>query len=95
MGETCGAISGAVMVLGLKHGGVTAEDREAKEKTYERVRELVARFKARYGTVTCRELLGCDISTPEGLQRAKEQQLTTTRCPEFVRCAAEILEDLL
>ncbi len=83
------------MALGLKYGGITAEDRESKEKTYERVRELVARFKARHGTVNCCELLGCDISTPAGWQQAKDQQLTTTLCPKFVRAVAEILEELM
>lgn len=95
MAGTCGAITGAVMILGLKFGGATAENAEAKEKTYKRVRELVARFKARHGTMTCCELLGQDISTPEGLREAKDQQLFTTRCPKFVQSAAEILEELI
>lgn len=95
MGETCGAVTGAIMALGLRHGGVTAENQEAKGRTYERVRELVARFRALHGTVACRQLIGCDLSTPEGLQRAREQGLFTSLCPRFVRDAAEILEDLL
>ena len=95
MAETCGAVTGAVMVLGLRHGSTRADDKAAKEKTYERVREFVARFKALYGAVACRELLGCDISTPLGSQQARDQQLTTTLCPQFVRGAAEILEKLL
>lgn len=94
MAETCGVVTGAIMVLGLRHGSARAEDRTAKEKTYERVREFVARFKARHGSSSCRELLGCDLSTPEGFRRVQDQHLTATLCPKFVQSAAEILEEL-
>jgi C_GCAxxG_C_C family probable redox protein len=95
LAEDCGAVTGAIMVLGLRYGAVTAEDQQAKEHTYQQVRALVQRFKARHGTVICRELLGCDISTPEGLKQAKAQQFHSAICPKFVRDAGEILQDLL
>jgi len=94
-GETCGAITGAVMALGLRHCGVPAEDPLAKQHAYPPVQEFLARFKARHGSIVCRELLGCDLGTPEGLQSAREQDLFKSRCPAFVKTAAEILEDLL
>ena len=92
MAGTCGAITGAFMALGLKYGG---PDSESKDKTYELVRELADRFRARHGSLECRELLGCDLSTPEGRERAKEQGLHSTVCTQIVRDAAEILEGLL
>ena len=94
LAQTCGAVSGAVLVLGLKHGNATAQDKAAKEKTYQKVREFVARFKARNGAVVCRDLLGSDISTPDGLQMATQQGLFATRCPTFVRDAAQILAEM-
>jgi len=94
MAETCGAVTGAMMVLGLRFGG-TAPDREAKETIYARIREFADRFKARNGSLLCRDLLGCDISTPEGYEAAKENMLVSTTCPKFVREAAEILEEVL
>ncbi len=94
MAETCGAVTGALMVLGLKYGG-TIPDRQVKEAVYQRVREFAAQFKARHGALACRDLLGCDIGTAEGREIAKQQGLLTTRCPQFVRGAAEILEELL
>ena len=93
MAETCGAVTGAMMVLGLEHGN-TAPDREAKERVYEQVREFAQRFRARNGSLLCRELLGCDISTPEGLQQAREADFVLKICPKFVRDAAEILEEM-
>lgn len=95
MCETCGAVTGAFMVLGLKYGKVKVEDEPAKEKTYAKVQEFVKEFKARNGTIVCRELLGCDMSTPEGMQYAKANRLASTKCPKYVRDAAEIAERLI
>ncbi|MBI5384675.1 MAG: C_GCAxxG_C_C family protein [Verrucomicrobia bacterium] len=95
MAATCGAVSGAVMVLGLRHGGVDAGNREAKEQLYALVREFTVQFQARHGATQCRDLLGYDLSTAEGAQQVKEQKLTATVCPEFVRTAAEIVEGML
>lgn len=94
-GETCGAVTGAIMALGLGHCGVPAEDPLAKERAYPPVQEFLARFRAQHGSIVCRELLRCDLGTPAGLQSAREQGLFKSRCPAFVRTAAEILEDLL
>jgi len=95
MGETCGAVTGAFMFIGLKYGKTKAEDEPAKEKTYQVVRGFVERFKSRNGTIICRELTGCDMSSPDGLQAFREKNLLKTHCTKFVRDAAEILEDLI
>ena len=95
MGEICGAVSGALMALGLRHASPHAEDKESKEQVYALARELASRFGARNnGCIKCRELLGCEIGTPEGLQAASEEGLFETLCPKFVRDAAEIAEQL-
>lgn len=96
MGEVCGAVAGAMMVIGLKYGQTTVEDEQAKEKSYELAREFATRFRARNnGCIKCRELLGCEIDTPEGLRMAREKGLFTTLCPKFVYDAAKIVEQLL
>ena len=94
-GETCGAVTGAFMVIGLKYGQADADDTEPKKKTCRLATEFAEIFKARNGSINCTELLGCDLSTPEGMLRAKEQDLFTTLCPTFVQDAAEIFEGLL
>jgi C_GCAxxG_C_C family probable redox protein len=95
MGETCGAVTGAFMVIGLKHGRATVEDAQAHETTYRLVNEFVRRFQSRNRSIVCRELLGCDISTPDGLRSARQQNLFTKVCPGYVRDAAEIIEEIL
>jgi C_GCAxxG_C_C family probable redox protein len=94
-GEVCGAVTGAIMVVGLKAGSSDAADTAAKEDTYALTHRVIEQFKARHGSILCRELLGCDILQPEGRQHAREAQLFTTRCPLFVRDAAEIVSTLI
>lgn len=95
MGEQCGAVTGAFMVIGLKYGKTKTEDDGARERTYELVGEFVKRFKSRHGSICCRELLGYDLSNPEGRKAAYEQGLFTTLCPQIVKNATEILEEIL
>jgi C_GCAxxG_C_C family probable redox protein len=95
MGEVCGAVTGAVLAIGLKHGKYRPEDNAAREKTYALVQEFSRQFRERHGKLLCRELLGCDVSTPEGRQAAHDSGLHDTLCPQLVRDAAEIVEQLL
>jgi C_GCAxxG_C_C family probable redox protein len=95
MGETCGAVTGALMVIGLKHAGLKVRSLFSKDRTEDIAREFVVRFKARNGTTVCRELLGCDVSSFEGLKTAKKEKHFKKRCPKFVQDAAEILEEIL
>jgi C_GCAxxG_C_C family probable redox protein len=93
--DWCGAVTGAFLAIGLKHGRDRAEDAAARDRTYALVNEFIARFSARHGQLKCRDLLGCDIGTPEGQKQAEAQKLHQTKCEDFVRDAAAILEDLL
>jgi len=95
MGKTCGAVTGAFMVIGLKHGMTRADDVEARKKTYKLVGEFVQEFNARNKTIECKELLGCDLSTDEGLKMAMKKDFHHPVCPKFIKDAAEILEKLL
>jgi len=90
-GEVCGAVSGALMALGLWHGSVTPED---KDETYKIVREFIHRFEEKHGSIICRRLIGADLSTPEGYQTAKEKQVFVNICPNLVKDAAEIVQSL-
>ena len=95
LGKTCGAVTGALMVIGLKYGKDSIEDDAAAEKTSSLVQKFIKEFTEINGSSTCDDLLDCDISTPEGLNTAKEKNLFTTLCPNFVRTSAEILEKIL
>lgn len=95
MAGTCGAVTGACMVIGLVHGMTKKGDLQQKEMSYEIVRKFAQTFKARNKTTVCSELMGVDVSTPEGFAAAKEKNIFRTVCPKYIRDAAEILEELL
>ena len=95
MAGTCGAVTGAFMVLGLKNGSAGTEDKDKKLKTYEMVQEFTKKFESRNGSTLCKDLLDCDISTDEGMLAANEKGLFSTVCPKMVREAAEIIEEML
>ena len=95
LAQTCGAVTGAFLVLGLKHAGADCDQRGGRENVYAAIRDFATRFQQRNNTVVCKELLGCDISTPDGVQRATQEGLFRTICPKLVQDAAEILEEML
>jgi C_GCAxxG_C_C family probable redox protein len=95
MGMTCGAVTGAMMAIGLKYGRTRPEDEEAKERTYGLVHELFRQFRDRHGSIFCRELIGVDLSSPQGHKLGEERGVFTNLCPRFVADAVEILEQIL
>jgi C_GCAxxG_C_C family probable redox protein len=92
---TCGAVTGAFMVLGLAHGGEACRTGEGRQAVFGAVTAFTERFRARNHGLACRDLLGCDISTPDGLRMAQEADLFHTKCVDFVRDAAAAVESLL
>ena len=94
-GETCGAISGALMAIGLEHGRVSIEDLESKRRCYDVGQEFLRRFKEREGATACRDLLGYDLSKPGQEQAAREAGLFASLCPRLTAVAVELAEQLL
>jgi C_GCAxxG_C_C family probable redox protein len=94
-GKTCGAVTGAFMVLGLKFGNQNCETADGRKNIYDAVTEFTKSFEQLYGSTDCKELLGCNVGTAEGMRKAKEENLFYTLCPKYVKSAAEILETML
>lgn len=94
LGEMCGAVTGALMVLGLRYASDNCEELSGRTEVYSRVVEFSKRFKKLNGSVVCREILGCDISSPDGMRKAQEQNLFKTICVKMVEDSARILEAL-
>ena len=93
--KICGAVSGAYLLIGLKHGKYLPEDNDAKELCFRLSKEFTDRFNEIHGSIHCSDLLKYDLSTPEGYQYIKDQELFKTLCPIFIRDAAVIIEELL
>lgn len=94
-GEVCGACTGALMVLGLLYGETQLGNKEERELS-NRINDLMMRrFKEANGSYLCNDLLGYDISTPEGVQKVRDKGLFTEFCPKMVASAVEILEGII
>jgi C_GCAxxG_C_C family probable redox protein len=94
-GETCGAVSGAFLVIGMKFGRTEVEDLEAREKTYEKINEFIDRFSAAHGSILCRDLLGVNLSEPGVHEKAEEEKLFDSICRPLIQSSIEILEEIL
>jgi len=85
-GLTCGAVTGAVIAIGAALGRDGAE--EDREPAYDAARRLVAGFQSQFGTTSCRDLTGIDLTTPEGRQAWIDRGLEE-KCAEMVGWAVE------
>ncbi len=93
-GETCGAISGAVIAIGLLLERTYPDRLDHKKKSYEYVREVIRLFKEIHGTVKCNDLLGLDIAKEEDYQRGHREKIFETKCPDFVVTAVRLVLDM-
>ena len=94
--EVCGAVTGGILVLGLRYGRGSKDDRSVMELNYLKTRELMDQFSRKHGSFICRNLLnGCDLMTEEGQKHFKENELLKKTCTPCIQSVVEILEGIL
>ena len=91
-GGLCGALSGAILALGIASGRDRAED--SIDPAYALVRAVLARFDEQYGATTCLGLTGCDLGI-DARQRRYREIGQHARCVEYVRGATRAVLDAL
>lgn len=91
-GELCGAVTGGVMVVGAAKGQSVESDTAAKQNCGNATKTFTDAFKSRNGCLICRELLGFDVTTPEGHEKFLNENLRE-KCNGFILSAVEILEE--
>ena len=95
LGEVCGALTGAFMVIGLKYGRSETDGTKygpKTEATYALVAELAAKFKERNLSVYCEDLVGHDLSIPEEREKARQEGVFASTCSKCIQGAAELVE---
>jgi C_GCAxxG_C_C family probable redox protein len=94
---TCGAVTGAIMVLGLKHGNISEGETylDIKKRTYEAVRHLADEFKKKHNALGCMELLGLNLNDEAQFKEYKDRNLSVTICEKCIVDAVSILEEML
>jgi len=95
MGETCGAVIGALMALGLKYGSSEPSKKHEDQEIHRYAEAFLSRIKSKNGTITCREILGVNVAIPEEFKMAKEKGLFEKKCPPIVKLSIEIAADLI
>jgi C_GCAxxG_C_C family probable redox protein len=88
----CGAVSGAVMGIGLARGRSTPQ--QPIDPTYIAVHSFLNQFQAQFGSLNCQELTGCDLGTPDG-QAAFRAGNVIVRCNEYVEQAARLAGEII
>ncbi|SHH84437.1 C_GCAxxG_C_C family probable redox protein [Sporobacter termitidis DSM 10068] len=94
-GQTCGAVAGAIIALGMKYGHYEPNTPDRKNQNTAKVLEFQQKFMEKYSSTVCRELLGYDISKPEEMKIILEKGLLLNFCPKVAADAIEILNELL
>jgi len=92
-GSVCGVLTGGVMAIGIKYG-TNEPSLEKRLRAYELAQRFYKQFERQHGSVLCRELIGCDLSNPEELEKARMEKVFEEKCVNFVRKAVEILVEL-
>lgn len=88
--EVCGAVSGGVLALSCKFGRSDGEPKERTEESYQRIQRLLEVVEAKHGSYLCKRLTdGCDLRTPEGQSRFKNEHMLDTICKPCVRTVVE------
>lgn len=95
LGGMCGAASGAIMVLGLALSDDQCATRGGRAPVLDAVAEFARRFEERAGALACPAILGSDLRTPEGMQKAVDEDRFATVCAGAVGDAAVILVEML
>jgi C_GCAxxG_C_C family probable redox protein len=92
--QICGALTGAIMVLGLKYFNPENLN-DSKELIYHKTSELMERFKNINSSCNCRELIGVDFNTKDGMEIAEKNDLFNTRCKKYLSDVCDILDELI
>lgn len=95
-GGTCGCITASFMVLGMAFGFYDPQDKELELYGNKKAEEFLALFKERMaGDITCKAILGQDISKPEGLAVIRKEGLMLKLCPRAMRVCIAIVEEMI
>lgn len=83
MQGTCGALSGACVLAGMKNSGGDLQNPTTKAQTYQLSREIVRRFQEKAGATICKDLKGIETG------------VMLHSCPDCILDAAAIVEEVL
>jgi C_GCAxxG_C_C family probable redox protein len=93
-GQQCGALSGAILVIGRILGETITDPRDHRSKTHDLTSELLSEFTDGFGTIVCDDLTGVKMSDEVALDRAFEEGHFKKICPKFIEKTVRILIEM-
>jgi C_GCAxxG_C_C family probable redox protein len=93
--ETCGAVTGSFMVLGIYNCKKFADNKDRKEKTYAMIQRFSSKFKSFHGVMDCKTLMNADLNTEEGRKYVADNNLHEKVCERCIADAIVIVDELI
>lgn len=94
--QTCGAVTGALMAIGLKYGKGENGTNDEKEMANDMATHFMAEFRKKHGSTQCLALLeNINFTTPEGAELAHQRNIFNTHCHEFIKTSVVLTEKLI
>lgn len=92
--DTCGAVTGAFMVLGIYYCSKFTDNKDRKEATYSAIQKFADRFNSIHSTLNCKSLMNCSLNTEEGKKYIKDNNLHEKVCEKCIADAIMIVDEL-
>lgn len=92
--ETCGAVTGAFMVIGLHNSKMHRDNSSLKEASMLMIQEFTQKFVEKNGTINCKSLIKCDLNTDEGQKYFADNKIADTICSKCISDSIRIINEL-
>lgn len=92
--ETCGAVTGAFMVIGLHNSKIHRDNSSLKEASMLMIQEFTQKFIEKNGTINCKSLIKCDLNTDEGQKYFADNKIADTICSKCISDSIRIINEL-
>lgn len=93
--KTCGAVTGAFMVIGIHNCEKYSNHRLQTDNNRSMIQEFNRIFLTKHESLDCKELIKCDLNTKEGQEYSKKNQVKKNICEKCITNSIEIVEALL
>jgi len=94
-GFTCGAVSGAIMAMGIHFNRQNTQETELYANIRGKSLALQEDFSKEIGSLNCRELISYDLTTMEGRNKLHEDKEAMIKCKHFLATASKLLNGFI
>jgi C_GCAxxG_C_C family probable redox protein len=93
--KTCGAVTGAFMVIGIHNCQKYSTHSLQTDNNRSMIQEFNRRFLLKHDSLDCKDIIKCDLNTPEGQQYCKDYNTKENICTKCISESIEIVDAIL